>query len=303
VIGWEKKGVNCMDVAVICVPYQNDVARWGAAHGPQAFLDTGLVDALREKGHHPLEPVWIELKKSERTRDSVTNLGVLAKATAAAVSQALRRPHTFVVVLEGNCTHSVGAIGGLAQARGVPGIAWFDAHGDMNTMETTTTGLLGGMPYAVALGWEFPDWREAAGLAQPVRPQAAALIGTSDLDEAEQAALSHHPILHIDALALTEPGAGERVAHAIKPRAKAAASWYLHIDVDVAGQQVVPGSHTPAPYWAPRQHLVDAAAAVASSVPVEVISLAAYNPDPDPQRIGATFGIDMLKAILAEKQF
>ncbi|HZO76272.1 MAG TPA: arginase family protein [Ktedonobacteraceae bacterium] len=292
-----------MEIAIICVPYQNDVARWGMARGPQAFLDAGLVDALRATGHHTLEPVWIELPRSERTRDTVTNLGNLARRTAAEVELALRRPdETFVVVLEGNCTHALGPLGGLAQVKGTPGIAWFDAHADMHTMQTTTTGLLGGMPYAVALGWEFPDWREAAGLDHPVRPQAAALIGTSDLDPEEVAALTHHPILHIDASALMEAGARERVAQAIRPRAREAATWYLHIDLDVAGPQVVPGAMTPAPYWPPRHHLVEAVAAVTRSVPVAVVSLAAYNPEQDQQRLGAAFGIDMLMAVIANKE-
>jgi hypothetical protein len=47
----------------------------------------------------------------------------------------------------------------------------------MNTMATTTSGMWGGMPYAVALGWDLDDWREAAGLREPVRPEAAALVG------------------------------------------------------------------------------------------------------------------------------
>lgn len=292
-----------MEIAIICVPYQNDVARWGMARGPQALLDAGLIDALRATGHHTLEPIWIELPRSERTRDTVTNLGNLARRTAAEVALALRRPdETFVVVLEGNCTHALGPLGGLAQVKGTPGLAWFDAHADMHTMQTTTTGLLGGMPYAVALGWEFPDWREAASLDHPVRPQAAALIGTSDLDPEEVAALASHPILHIDAFALMEAGAGERVAHAIRPRAKEAAGWYVHIDLDVAGPQVVPGAMTPAPYWPPRHQLIDAAAAVTRSVPVAVVSLAAYNPEQDQQRLGAAFGIDMLVAIIANKE-
>lgn len=295
--------MKSMEIAIICVPYQNDVARWGMARGPQALLDAGLIDALHATGHTTLEPVWIELPRSERTRDTVTNLGNLARRTAAEVALALRRPdETFVVVLEGNCTHALGPLGGLAQVKGTPGLAWFDAHGDMHTMQTTTTGLLGGMPYAVALGWEFPDWREAAGLDRPVRPHAAALIGTSDLDPEEIAALASHPILHIDAFALMEAGAGERVAHAIKPRAEEAASWYVHIDLDVAGPQVVPGAMTPAPYWPPRQQLIDAAAAVTRSVPVAVVSLAAYNPEQDQQRLGAAFGIDMLMAVIANKE-
>src|SRR5579864_270004 len=107
-----------MNIAIVCVPYQTDVARWGCANGPRAFLDHGLIQLLEANGHTVSEPVWIELPKAERMRDSVTNLGRIAQRTAAAVRAALQREHSFVLVLEGDCTHAVGAIGGLVQAQG-----------------------------------------------------------------------------------------------------------------------------------------------------------------------------------------
>src|SRR6266487_142455 len=169
-----------MHITTICVPYQIDVARWGYALGPQAFLDHGLIQLLQAKGHRLLNPVWIELPKSERTRDSVSNLGYIAKRTSDAVSAALRQKDDLVLVLEGDCTHAVGAIGGLSQAKGSPGVVWFDAHGDLNTIESTTSGYLGGMLFAVALGWYLVAWCLAVRLEQPVRPGAAARIGASD---------------------------------------------------------------------------------------------------------------------------
>ncbi len=87
-----------MHITVICVPYQIDVARWGYALGPQAFLDHGLLQQLQAKGHTLSNPVWIELPKSERTRDSVTNLGHIAKRTCAAMSTALKGNDSFVLV-------------------------------------------------------------------------------------------------------------------------------------------------------------------------------------------------------------
>ena len=103
-----------MHINIICVPYQIDVTRWGCAAGPQAFLDHGLVQLLEAKDHTVSNPIWIELPKSERTRDSVTNLGRIAKRTSAAVSAALKQEDSLILVLEGDCTHAVGAIGGLA---------------------------------------------------------------------------------------------------------------------------------------------------------------------------------------------
>lgn len=287
-----------MHIATICVPYQIDVAHWGCALGPQAFLDHGLLQQLEAKGHIVSHPVWIELPKSERTRDSVTNLGHIAKRTSAAVSAALQQSTDLVLVLEGDCTHAVGAIGGLAQVQGSPGVAWFDAHGDLNTMETTTSGFWGGMPYAVALGWDLGDWRLAAGLEQPVRAEAAALIGASDLDPAEVEALQHHPILRMDAVELMQPGVAERVQAALSSRAQEAQSWYLHMDMDVAGPEESPGGLTPAPYWPPRQHIIEAARAAVQTVSVKVASLAVYNPAADVNGRGVRFGLDMAMAVV-----
>ena len=247
-----------MEITIVCVPFQVDVARWGCARGPQAFLDAGIAEQIEARGHSIRNVVWIELPKSERTRDSVTNLGRIAQRTSCAVKDALAEKDSFVLVLEGDCTHAVGAIGGLAQAKGSPGVVWFDAHGDLNTMETTTTGFLGGMPYAVALGLDLEDWRLAAALEPAVRPEAAALIGTSDLDAAEIEVLQHHPILHIDALQLMQSGVAERIQSALRPRSAEARGWYLHLDLDVAGPEELPGGMTPAPYWPPRHHLIEA---------------------------------------------
>jgi arginase len=287
-----------MNIAIICVPYQVDVARWGCANGPRAFLDHGLIQLLEERGHTVAETVWIELPRVERTRDSVTNLGRIARRTAEAVRAALQEEDGFVLVLEGDCTHAVGAIGGLVQARGKAGVVWFDAHGDLNTMETTTSGFLGGLPYAVALGWDLDDWRLAAGLEPPVRAQVAALIGASDLDAAEVEALERHPIAQVDARAMMQPGVTERIQAALWPRAHEASAWYLHIDLDVGGPQECPGSYTPAPYWPPREHILEAARATMQAVPVKVASLAVYNPAADSDGRGARFGLDMAIAMV-----
>ncbi len=158
-----------MEITIVCVPFQVDVARWGCALGPQAFLDAGIAEQIEARGHSIRNVVWIELPKSERTRDSVTNLGCIAKRTSCAVKDALAENESFVLVLEGDCTHAVGAIGGLAQAKGPPGVVWFDAHGDLNTMETTTTGFLGGMPYAVALGLGLEIHYATSRLCLPCR--------------------------------------------------------------------------------------------------------------------------------------
>jgi arginase len=286
-----------MEAAIIGVPYQMDVARWGYALGPQAFLNAGLAARLQQHGYTSAPPAWVELPHAERTRDTVTNLGRIAARTSASVATALAR-RALPVVLEGDCTHAVGVIGGLSQAYARVGILWFDAHGDLNTMATTTSGYIGGMPYAVALGWDLEDWRLAAGLAQPAPAQACALLGTSDLDDAEVDALARHPILHRTARDLTPDGAVAELEAALTARSGAADAWYLHLDLDVAGPEAAPGGMTPAPHWPPRDRLLAAVTAAARALPARAVALATYNPGGDPDGRAARLGLDLLDAML-----
>ncbi len=285
-----------MHIIPILVPYAGDVARWGAAKGPAAMMAGGLADTLRQNGHTVAEPVEIVFPRERRTRDPVTNLGVIAAMVSDAVAAAIGEG-AMPMVLQGNCTQAVGPAGGVAKACGTAGIVWYDAHGDMHTLATTGTGLLGGMPYAVCLGWEFDDWRESAGLAAPVLAEAAALIGASDLDVEEEAALSANPIARLDADAMGAD-ADARTAALLAPRAGAAPGWYMHIDLDVAGPDELPGALTPAPHWPSRAALLASVTAAAQAVPLRCIGLAAYDPSGDPERRGARLAADLAVAAL-----
>ncbi|HQV70325.1 MAG TPA: arginase family protein [Thermoflexales bacterium] len=286
---------NKYTIAIVCVPYSVDVMRWGNSQGPKAFLNAGIAQALTAQGHTVSEPVWVEMAKGERGRDTITNLGNISRRESDAVYAALQT-HDRVLVLQGDCTHSPGAAGGLARAKGGAGVVWYDAHGDIHTMQTSETGLWGGMPYGVILGFDFDDWREAAGLKKTVAANAAALIGASDLDPAEEAALTRNHIARLDAKDMMDDGTSARIEGLLKPMANHAPAWYLHLDIDVAGPVAVPGTLTPAPHWPPREQLVKSIGAAARSLPMSVVSLAAYTPSNDPQHKGIELGTEMILA-------
>jgi len=77
------------------------------------------------------------------------------------------------VVLGGCCCTHVGAGRGLAQRHGRIAVVWFDAHGDLNTPETSPSGNLWGMPFRMLL--------DGGGIAV----EDAALIGARNLDPPE----------------------------------------------------------------------------------------------------------------------
>ena len=91
-----------------------------------------------------------------------------------------------LLILGGDCTAHAGAMAGLRAARPAArlAIAWFDAHGDFNTPDTTPSGNVWGMPFAMLCGRGDPDLVAAAD-GPTVMEQDAALFGGQVLDEAE----------------------------------------------------------------------------------------------------------------------
>ena len=93
----------------------------------------------------------------------------LEEQSAAIADQLPSRP----VVLGGCCCAHVGAVRGLARRVDRIAVIWMDAHGDLNTPETSPSGNLWGMPFRMLLD------------AGSVRPEDAALVGARSLDPPE----------------------------------------------------------------------------------------------------------------------
>jgi arginase len=113
-------------------------------------------------------------------------------------------------------------------------LVWIDAHGDLNTPDTTPSGFLGGMPFAQLLGWCFDDWRRQAGLEPPLPEQRAVLVGGRDLDPGERANVDRSQLLEAD------DAAGALAALPAGP-------LYVHVDTDVLDPSLTPDAGFPAP--------------------------------------------------------
>ncbi|MCS7006614.1 MAG: arginase family protein [Thermoleophilia bacterium] len=104
--------------------------------------------------------------------------GVVAESTLERQSESLARLlPARPIVLGGCCCAHIGAVRGLAE-RGRVGLVWLDAHGDLNTPETSPSGNAWGMPLRMLLD------------AGDVRAEDVALVGARNLDPPEVAFLA-----------------------------------------------------------------------------------------------------------------
>jgi len=156
------------------------------------------------------------------------SLLALYEQVASAVAQETGR----TTVIAGDCMTSIGIVAGL-QRRGLdPSIVWFDAHGDVQTLETSASGYLAGMPLRMLAGYGRPYLADPLGL-RTVRESRIRLIGARDLDPPE-----------IDYLAGSE--IGRFTVDDLDETKLPDGPIYLHVDVDVIDPGDLPGLTFPA---------------------------------------------------------
>lgn len=93
----------------------------------------------------------------------------------AQIDEQLRTLPARPLVLGGCCCAHVGAVRELARRHGRIGVVWIDAHGDLNTVETSPSGNAWGMPLRMLID------------ADDVAPTDVTLLGTRALDPPEEA--------------------------------------------------------------------------------------------------------------------
>jgi arginase len=261
-----------MNIQLLLVPYDSGHRGWRCGAGPEHLLRAGLRGHLEGLGHVVTAVQVLEDDPADHPAEIRTAFE-LARRLAHAVRSSRAVGH-FPLVLSGNCNTAIGTLSGLSPA--LCATFWFDAHGDCNTPETTTTGFLDGMGLATAIGLCWHDLVETVPGFQPVPPEITFLLSARDLDSAEAVWLGKSPVTAVSVEQL--PGGLPLVLE----RAPIADTvGYLHLDVDVLDPTVGRANYLPVPHGLSLDQLTDAIAAIRDRVPLAAATVASYSPEED----------------------
>jgi arginase len=198
-------------VVIVGVPTALGGHLAGMERTPTELRQLGLVAAVRDRpglagvevrdaGDLPIEPGFVadpdpQAKNKERICEFLPRERDMVASAVGGTGDEAR-----LFIVGGDCTAHAGAMAGLRAAD--PGrrlaIAWFDAHGDFNTPDTTPSGNVWGMPFAMLCGRGDRDLVRAAD-GPTVMEQDAALFGGQVLDEAESRSIAASRIAHFGA--------------------------------------------------------------------------------------------------------
>ncbi|MEA2579033.1 MAG: arginase [Chloroflexota bacterium] len=281
----------------------------GMEQGPRELRAYGLLErlgarpglasaALHDHGDTANEPGWApdpdpRMKNRQRLIEYLPRFAAHVAATLAAADDRAR-----LMVLGGDCTSHPAAMAGIRQARPGTrlGLAWFDAHGDFNTPETTPSGNVWGMPFAMACG--RGDQGLVGAVDGPsVREADAGLFGGQVLDETESRMLAASRVAQFGAGMLADEAGRAAVAGWASTVAARIDGWYIAVDLDVldgAGGWAVA---MPEPGGLTLDTAVETIRVIAGSgVPVVAFGATATMPRPDGDLAKTTDAV----AVLAE---
>lgn len=212
-----------LPIDLVTVPYDSGRRGYRMGAGPQALLRHGLMQTLRSAGH---DVELVPVEAAATAQDELSTALDLA-ARIARVTRASRASGRFPLTLSGNCFGTVGAFASVAGD--TSGVLWLDAHGDLNTPETSGSGFLDGMAAAVLLGWCHRE-RTRDVLPVPLPESRLLLAGARDLDTAEAAALERSAVRRLLSAEARDAAAAGAALDAFTA---GMTSLYLHVDVDV----------------------------------------------------------------------
>jgi len=223
-----------------------------AADGAR-LLHRALPDAAR------FTEVWIDPGEELRSERGILGRGaILSNAAAARDIVDAARPDTIFMV-GGTCGAELAPVAYLNHRyEGDLALLWLDAHGDLNTPTSSTSGHFHGMVLRTLLGEGDPDLLSFVPL--PLRPEQVTLAGTRDLDPSEADYIRRTDLVALGPDLLADPGAIVTAA-----RRSGAANLYVHLDVDFLNPADLPDLLVPTPGGITLDALVPIIGALSSS--------------------------------------
>jgi arginase len=222
--------------------------------GPSALRIANLGPLLRELGHEVHNLGNLEIPDRDSVPNAARAIDLLPAITAvctrlAALTADAIRAGDIPLILGGDHSLAMGSVAGVSTAfaeRGEAiGLLWLDAHGDMNTPESSPSGNVHGMPLAHLLGHGDPG---LAGIATPgpaVRAEQVALVGVRDLDHGERENARMFGVQVFTMREIDERGLKAVMADALAVVGNGTAGFHLSCDADWIDPREAPGVGTP----------------------------------------------------------
>jgi len=297
-------------IRIIGVPMDLGASRRGVDMGPSALRVAGLQARIKQLGLQVEDIGNISVKQpeemsyGEKRAKYLAEIADACKDLAVIVEKSLDES-MMPVVLGGDHSIAAGTLSGVAtyfkKKEKKIGLVWLDAHGDINTPESSPSGNVHGMPLAAAMGYGATELVELQGFKPKVEPQNISLVGIRDLDSQEKK-LAKKSGVHVFTMRdIDERGMREVMSDALKYAMDDTDGISVSLDMDFVDPSDAPGVGTPVRGGVTYReaHLaMEMLADTEAMVSLEVVEI---NPVIDEHNRTALLGVELVLSGLGKK--
>jgi arginase len=241
-------------VRLVGVPMDLGAGRRGVDMGPSAIRIAGVAAGLRHLGFRVEDDGDVGVPAPETRDPGSPNARYLEPIYHVCNRLRLRVRRSLdqgeiPIVLGGDHSIAIGTVSGVSEhfrSRGQKlGLIWVDAHGDMNTPESSPSGNIHGMPLATLCGMGHPRLVEMGGFWPKVERKNVCLIGIRDIDEVERKIVKASGIHAYTMRDVDERGMRAIIQESIGFASDGTAGFHVSFDLDGMDPRDVPGTGTP----------------------------------------------------------
>jgi arginase len=298
-------------VHIIGVPLDLGAGRRGVDMGPSAFRIAGLADRIAGLSCPVIDrgdvssPIPETQEPGDARKKYIGAIGRVCDELYAAAHRSLAEG-ALPLVLGGDHSVAAGSVAAAAgwarQAKQLPiGLIWIDAHGDMNTPDTSPSGNVHGMPLAALLGPEPRELSGIGGWSPKVVPAHTVLVGVRNLDEREKAAVRQSGVHVFTMKEIDRQGIASVAEHAVKLAGTGTAGVHVSFDLDACDPSIAPGVGTPVRGGLEYREAHMLMEIVADSGLLVSLDMTEVNPSLDLRNTTADLGTELVLSALGKK--
>jgi arginase len=284
--------------------------RRGVDMGPSAFRIAGLGERLAALGVSVVDvgdvvaPIPETKQSGDPRKKYIREISRVCEKLYKASLSALEKG-ALPLVLGGDhslAAGSVAATSEFARREGSRvGLIWVDAHGDMNTPASSSSGNVHGMPLAALLGPEPAELSRIGDFSPKVLPENTVLIGIRNLDDREKEIVRDSRVNVFTMKDIDRRGIASVVEQALVLAGKDTSGVHVSFDVDVCDPTIAPGVGTPVKGGLDYREAHMLMEMIADSGLLRALDLVEVNPILDDRNTTAILASELASSALGQK--
>src|SRR5690606_23944926 len=236
-------------ISLIGVPMDLGQSRRGVDMGPSALRYAGAIERLQNLNYeiHDLGDISINRPDTFNDTGKLKNLEQVIEANetlADMVDKEIEKDR-FPLILGGDHSIAIGSLAGISKHYDNLGVIWYDAHGDLNTSETSPSGNIHGMRLAVSLGLGHERLTNLYGYTPKVKPENVIIIGARSLDPGERELIREKGMKVYTMHEIDRMGMSQVMEETIQYFKENTDGVHLSLDLDGLDPTEAPGVGTP----------------------------------------------------------